>query len=99
MVDAEHPDHVKLLEDWMKSYKAEELFDENGTLMPELAELAPKGNRRMGANLHTNPVRSLKDLHMLHFSSACGARSFAWCCKWSGYDGAWKIFKRCNKAE
>ena len=67
LVDAEHPDHVKLLEDWMKSYKAEELFDENGTLLPELAELAPKGNKRMGANLHTNGGILLKDLRMPDF--------------------------------
>jgi len=44
LVDAEHPEHVKQLESWMKSYKAEELFDKNGRLMPELAELAPKGD-------------------------------------------------------
>jgi xylulose-5-phosphate/fructose-6-phosphate phosphoketolase len=67
LVDADHPDHVKLLESWMKSYKAEELFDENGRLMPELAELAPKGNRRMGANPHTNGGILLKDLHMPDF--------------------------------
>ncbi len=67
LVDAEHPDHVALLESWMKSYKAEELFDENGTLLPELAELAPKGNRRMGANLHTNGGVLLKDLRMPDF--------------------------------
>jgi xylulose-5-phosphate/fructose-6-phosphate phosphoketolase len=54
LVDTDHPDHVKLLEEWMKSYKAEELFDEQGRLIPELAELAPKGNRRMGANPHAN---------------------------------------------
>ncbi len=54
LVDAQHPDHVKQLEDWMKSYKAEELFDENGSLRPELAELAPTGDRRIGANPHTN---------------------------------------------
>jgi xylulose-5-phosphate/fructose-6-phosphate phosphoketolase len=48
LVDPEHPDHVALLESWMKSYKAEELFDANGTLVAELAELAPKGDRRMG---------------------------------------------------
>ena len=54
LVDAEHPEHVALLESWMKSYKAEELFDEKGRLMPELAELAPKGDRRMGANPHAN---------------------------------------------
>jgi xylulose-5-phosphate/fructose-6-phosphate phosphoketolase len=51
LVDPEHPDHVKLLESWMKSYRAEELFDQNGRLLPELAELAPKGDRRMGAIL------------------------------------------------
>ena len=49
LVDAKHPDHVKLLEKWMKSYKAEELFDQNGSLMPELAELAPKRNQEDGS--------------------------------------------------
>ena len=48
LVDPEHPDHVKQLESWMKSYKAEELFDENGRLMPELAELAPEGQSTDG---------------------------------------------------
>ncbi|MEO9146213.1 MAG: phosphoketolase family protein [Ginsengibacter sp.] len=67
IVDVDHPDHVKLLENWMKSYKPEELFDENGRLIPELAELAPKGNRRMGANLHANGGILLKDLHMPDF--------------------------------
>lgn len=67
IVDADHKDHVKLLEEWMKSYKPEELFDEKGTLLPELAELAPKGNRRMGANLHTNGGELLKDLRMPDF--------------------------------
>ncbi len=67
LVDADHPDHVALLENWMKSYKPEELFDEKGTLKPELAELAPNGNRRMGANLHTNGGVLLKDLRMPDF--------------------------------
>jgi xylulose-5-phosphate/fructose-6-phosphate phosphoketolase len=67
LVDPEHPDHVKLLESWMKSYKAEELFDENGRLMPELAELAPKGDRRMGANPHANGGILLRDLRMPDF--------------------------------
>ena len=48
------PAHVKMLEDWMKSYKPQELFDKNGKFRSELAELAPTGNRRMGANLHAN---------------------------------------------
>ena len=67
VVDADHPQHVQQLENWMKSYKPEELFDENGTLLPELAELAPKGNRRMGANLHTNGGALLHDLEMPDF--------------------------------
>ncbi|MEZ6156119.1 MAG: phosphoketolase family protein [Candidatus Scalinduaceae bacterium] len=58
------PDHVQLLEDWMKSYKPEELFDESGQLKPELAELAPKGKRRMGDNPHANGGLLLKSLKM-----------------------------------
>src|SRR6204780_2111598 len=60
-------DHVKLLENWMKSYKPEELFDENGRLIAELAELAPKGHRRMGANPHANGGLLLHDLRMPNF--------------------------------
>jgi xylulose-5-phosphate/fructose-6-phosphate phosphoketolase len=67
LVDAEHPDHVALLESWMKSYHPEELFDDRGRLMPELAELAPVGERRMGANLHTNGGILLRDLDMPDF--------------------------------
>jgi len=67
LVDKDHPDHLKLLENWMKSYKAEELFDKEGRLMPELAELAPKGERRMGANPHTNGGLVLQDLKMPDF--------------------------------
>ena len=66
-IDAEHPDHLQLLEEWMKSYKPEELFDEKGALLPELAELAPEGNRRMGANPHTNGGLLLHDLKMPDF--------------------------------
>jgi xylulose-5-phosphate/fructose-6-phosphate phosphoketolase len=67
LVDADHPDHVKQLESWMKSYKPEELFDENGRLLAELAELAPKGDRRMGANPHANGGLLLRDLRMPDF--------------------------------
>lgn len=67
LVDSEHPGHLRQLEDWMKSYKPEELFDENGRLRPELAELAPKGNRRMGANPHANGGLLLHDLIMPDF--------------------------------
>ncbi|MBF0315469.1 MAG: phosphoketolase family protein [Oligoflexia bacterium] len=67
LVDAKHSEHLMLLESWMKSYKAEELFDENGRLLPELAELAPKGDRRMGANPHTNGGILLRDLQLPDF--------------------------------
>jgi xylulose-5-phosphate/fructose-6-phosphate phosphoketolase len=67
LVDSEHPDHLRQLESWMKSYKAEELFDEKGKLMPELAELAPKSDRRMGANPHANGGLLLRDLIMPDF--------------------------------
>jgi xylulose-5-phosphate/fructose-6-phosphate phosphoketolase len=64
---ATKPGHVKLLAEWLKSYKSEELFDENGTLRPELAALAPNGTRRMGANPHANGGVLLKDLRMPDF--------------------------------
>ena len=64
---ATRPDHLKLLEDWMKSYRPEELFDEGGRLRPELAGLAPEGNRRMGANPHANGGILLRDLRMPDF--------------------------------
>jgi len=64
---ASKPGHIKLLEQWMKSYKPEELFDTTGTLMPELAELAPTGTRRMGANPHANGGLLLKPLRMPDF--------------------------------
>ncbi len=60
-------DHIKLLEQWMKGYRPEELFDENGTLRAELAELAPQGHRRMGANPHANGGLLLRDLKMPDF--------------------------------
>ena len=67
LVDSEHPHHLQLLENWMKSYKPEELFDSKGSLLPELAELAPTGNRRMGANPHANGGLLLQDLIMPDF--------------------------------
>jgi xylulose-5-phosphate/fructose-6-phosphate phosphoketolase len=67
LVDFEHPDHLNLLENWMKSYKPEELFDESGRLLQELADLAPKNERRMGANPHANGGLLLHDLLMPDF--------------------------------
>lgn len=61
------PSHLPLLEDWMRSYRPEELFDDRGRLNSELAELAPVGNRRMGANPHANGGLLLRDLHLPDF--------------------------------
>jgi xylulose-5-phosphate/fructose-6-phosphate phosphoketolase len=61
---ASKPEHIKVLEQWMKSYRPEELFDANATLKPELAELAPQGERRMGANPHANGGLLLHDLKL-----------------------------------
>ena len=68
-VDSEHLGNLKLLEQWMKSYKPDELFDNEGRLIPELADLAPKGIRRMGANPHANGGLLLKELIMPEFSN------------------------------
>jgi xylulose-5-phosphate/fructose-6-phosphate phosphoketolase len=64
---ATRPEHLKILEDWMKSYKPQELFDASGKLIPELAELSPRGSRRMGANPHANGGLLLRDLVMPDF--------------------------------
>jgi len=61
------PYHVKLLEKWMKSYKPSELFDSHGRLKKELAALAPKGSKRMGANPHANGGVLLRDLRIPDF--------------------------------
>ncbi len=62
-----HPEHLVLLEDWLRSYRPEELFDGDGRLAPELAALAPVGDRRMGANPHANGGLLLRDLAMPDF--------------------------------
>ncbi|MBF0315478.1 MAG: hypothetical protein HQK52_18800 [Oligoflexia bacterium] len=67
LVGSDHPQHLRVLENWMKSYRPEELFDKNGRLMSELAELAPNGERRMGANPHANGGLLLHDLIMPDF--------------------------------
>ena len=61
------PDHLQMLVDWMQSYRPDELFDANGTLIPALAALAPKGEKRMGANPHANGGLLLQDLRLPDF--------------------------------
>src|SRR5258705_439438 len=63
----ENPEHLQILEDWMRSYRPEELFDEEGRLIPELAALAPRGDRRMSANPHANGGVLLRDLDLPDF--------------------------------
>ncbi|HZV35012.1 MAG TPA: phosphoketolase family protein, partial [Verrucomicrobiae bacterium] len=67
MGEMEKPQHIKLLERWMKSYRPEKLFDPSGRLVPELAGLAPRGERRMGANPNANGGLLLRDLHLPDF--------------------------------
>jgi xylulose-5-phosphate/fructose-6-phosphate phosphoketolase len=67
IANMEKPGHLQALETWMRSYRPEELFDEQGKLMPELAELAPQGDRRMGANPHANGGLLMKELVMPDF--------------------------------
>jgi len=62
-----NPGHLRILEEWLKSYRAGELFDQNGKLRPELADIAPKGIRRMGMNPHANGGLLLEPLSMPHF--------------------------------
>lgn len=63
----ERPDELRMLEEWLRSYRPEELFTESGRLSPEYAGLAPAGNRRMGANPHANGGMLLKDLNLPDF--------------------------------
>ena len=63
-----NPEHLAQLEEWMRSYHAEELFDSGGTLVPELAALAPRGERRMSANPHANGGLLLRDLRLPDFA-------------------------------
>ncbi|WP_243389942.1 phosphoketolase family protein [Arboricoccus pini] len=67
MGDMDKPGHVHILEKWMRSYRPEELFDEDGALIPELQELPPKGSRRMSANPHANGGLLLRDLRLPDF--------------------------------
>ena len=67
VTDLAKPEHLKILEDWMKSYRPNELFDSQGKFVSELRELAPQGNRRMGSNPHANGGILLKDLVMPDF--------------------------------
>ncbi len=67
IADFKNPEHLRQLEDWMRSYKPQELFDEAGKLREELASLAPTGHRRMGSNPHANGGELLKPLAMPHF--------------------------------
>ena len=66
-MDMSKPEHIDQLKEWMMSYRPDELFDENGRLRPEIEELAPKGDARMGSNPHANGGLLLRDLRMPDF--------------------------------
>ncbi len=65
---AKNPEHLRMLDEWLRSYKPEELFDETGTFRTELAEMAPEGDRRMGANPHANGGLLLNSLKLPDYS-------------------------------
>lgn len=67
LVDSDHPDNLAVLENWLKSYHPEQLFDQTGKLVPELAALAPEGKHRMGANDHANGGKLLRELVLPNF--------------------------------
>ena len=67
MSDMNKPEHIRILEEWMKSYKPEELFDERGTFQQRICRLAPQGDRRMSANPHTNGGLLLNELDLPDF--------------------------------
>ena len=66
-VSMDKPEHLEILEKWLKSYHAEELFDDKGRLIPEIAELSPEGNARIGKNPHANGGLLLRDLRLPDF--------------------------------
>jgi xylulose-5-phosphate/fructose-6-phosphate phosphoketolase len=68
MSEMDQPEHIRILEHWMKSYRPEELFDDSGQFKPELAALAPVGHRRMSDNPHVNGGLLLRDLRMPDFA-------------------------------
>lgn len=68
-VSMDKQEHIKILEDWLRSYHPEELFDENGTIIEEVRSMCPKGSRRMGANPITNGGLLRKELIMLDFAN------------------------------
>ncbi|MBR1864330.1 MAG: phosphoketolase family protein [Ruminococcus sp.] len=68
-MDMSQPEHMAQLEEWLRSYHPDELFDESGRLIPELEELAPTGDRRMGSNPHANGGLLLRDLRLPDFRS------------------------------
>src|ERR1700720_1637463 len=73
IADFKNPEHLRQLEDWMKSYQPRELFDEHGKFRDEFAALAPTGHRRMGSNPHSNGGGLLQPLSMPHFEDYAGA--------------------------
>ena len=66
-INPDSPEHIRQIENWLRSYKPEELFDKNGSPIPEILALAPEGDRRMGMNPHANGGKLLKDLRMPDF--------------------------------
>ena len=84
----DNPEHLPQLEEWMRSYRAEELFDGSGTLVPELARLAPPGDRRMSANPHANGGLLLRELRAARLPGLRGGGQPARATDGRGHPGA-----------
>ena len=95
----EKPAHLKQLEEWLRSYRPEELFDESGRLVPELRALAPEGRRRMGANPHANGGLLRKALSLPDFHSLCGRNPTAGPDRSQPDPGARPVPARCRPQE
>ena len=89
MGEMDKPEHIRILEAWMKSYRPAELFDAQGQLVPELAEIAPKGQRRMSANPHANGGLLLRDLQAAELPRLRGRSAASPARPWRNRPGKW----------
>ena len=96
---ASHPEHLRQLEEWLRSYRPAELFDARGRLKADLAALAPSGERRMGANPNANGGMLLRDLRMPDFRDYAVECIQTGCCRYRRYARAGKVLTRRGEVE
>ena len=99
IADFENPDHLRQLEDWMRSYRPHELFDESGKFREELAALAPTGHHRMGMNPHANGGELLVPLAIPHFDDYAVSISTPGSVEAEVHPRAWCVSAGCDEAQ